>query len=499
MYRSEVKRMENRLREYGNQVLNEFIQYRPIASSIKPVHVANGLFRLISGESYTVDALNEWVVRWRQGKEVNPASEVRHKYSNAFDEDGFDDDEINTLRFYLNIIFNADNAAYPSANHTVLTISSKTQVRGGVALEAGLHNFLYRLLITEVNGSSSSCIKLIKDLLENEDDDFSRIAAPLTKFANKKSHEHAAFTDLPDLSGVEFRLRASFDMLAKNEKDSGNKLLTLERLILFGCFAIINHLSSKILDLSNEYSATDRVPMLLDADGELNSVKYASEETLAAAKLHIESFFEKGLEKILLDEKYDTFTHEQMLERINDLRLEESSRRTSNREEEEEKRKSYRALYLGYYEQLKDPFQAFIKASRFKLFADEYDTDPSSFITSFGGRIALLAPRAQGGKRKRYSPDPLILEILILTILEPGRNVTLSELGDELWDRYGIIFGANPETDLEKLTACRVTQNTPGDLAGDLAKNAEKIADIYISMGYGKRYADGVTVIFLRR
>ncbi|WP_146250281.1 hypothetical protein [Paenibacillus flagellatus] len=491
--------MANRLKEYGNQVLNDYIQYRPTSSSIKPVHVANGLFRLVSGESYTVDALNEWIIRWRQGKEVNPASEIRNKYNDAFDENGFDDDEINMLRFYLNIIFNADNAAFPSANNTVLTISSKTQVRGSVALEAGLHSFLYRLLTTEVNGQFSPCLGLIKEYLENENDDLSRIAAPLTKFAKKKTHDQATNSNLPLLSGVEFRLRASFDKLAQNEMSSGNKLLTLERIILFGCFAIINHLSSKVLDLSSEYSIDDRVPILLDADGELDSVKYASEETLVVAKLLIEQFFEKGLEEILSPEKYDTYTHDEMLARINDLRLEESTRRTSNREEEEEKRKSYRALYLGYFEQLRDPFQAFIKASRFKLFADEYDTDPSSFISTFGGRIALLAPRAQGGKRKRYSPDPLILEILLLTILEPGRGLTLSQLGHELWDRYGIIFGANPETDFEKLTTWKVTPNTPGDLAGDLAKNAEKIADTLISMGYGKRYADGVTVISLRR
>ncbi|MGF7031244.1 hypothetical protein J2T17_002150 [Paenibacillus mucilaginosus] len=491
--------MANRLKEYGNQVLNDFIQYRPNSSSIKPVHVANGLFRLVSGESYTVDALNEWIIRWKQGKEVNPASEIRDRYHDAFDENGFDDDEINTLRFYLNIIFNADNAAFPSANNTVLTISSKTQVRGSVALEAGLHSFLFRLLTTKVNGQSSPCLELIKEFLENENDDLSRIAAPLTKFARKKAHDQAAESDVHVLSGVELRLRASFDKLALNEMSSGNKLLTLERIILFGCFAIINHLSSKVLDLSSEFSIDDRVPILIDADGELDSVKYASEETLVVAKLLIEQLFEKGLEEILSLENYDTFTHEEILIRINDLRLEESSRRTSNREEEEEKRKSYRALYLGYYEQLRDPFQAFIKASRFKLFADEYDTDPSSFISTFGGRIALLAPRAQGGKRKRYSPDPLIMEILLLTILEPGRRgLTLSQLGQELWDRYGIIFGANPEADFEKLTNWKVTQNTPGDLAGDLAKNAEKIADTLISMGYGKRYADGVTFISLR-
>ncbi|MED1947214.1 MULTISPECIES: hypothetical protein [Brevibacillus] len=491
--------MKNRLKEYGNQVCNEYIKYKPTSSSVKPVHVANGLFRLISGESYTVEALNDWVIRWKEGKEVCSASEIREKYSEAFDESSFDDDEINKLRHFLNIIFNADNAAYPSANNTVLTISSKTQVRGSVPGEASINNFLFTILLAEVDGQSSPCIKLIKDALDNENDDLSRIASPLTSFAKKKSVEIQKTLNVYKLVGVEARIRRSFDKLAENSKISGNKLLTLERFILFGCFAIINHLSSRILDLSNEYTSNDRVPMVFDADGSLDAVRFASEETLLIAKLMIEEFFEKGLEEVLKKEHYDRFSHEQMITRIDQLRMEDSSNKTTSRLEEDEKRKSYKALYLGYYEQYKNPFKAIIKATRFKLFAEEYATDPSGFITSLGGRIALLAPRAQGRGRKRYSPDPLMLEIILHTILDSDKKLTLSQFGNELWDRYGIIIGANPETDFDILTQWKVSPITPGDLAGELAKNAEKIADILISMGYGKRFADGVTVISLRR
>ena len=40
-----------------------------------------------------------------------------------------------------------------------------------------------------------------------------------------------------------------------------------------------------------------------------------------------------------------------------------------------------------------------------------------------------------------------------------------------------------------------IAQATPGDLRGDLSVNAQKIANTYISLGLGKRYADGVTLI----
>lgn len=489
--------MKNRLKDYGNQVFTEYIGYRPNSSSVKPVHIANGLFRLITGESYSVDALNEWIIRWKQGKEIRTASDIREKYNEAFDETGFDDDEINKLRHFLNIVFNADNAAYPSANNTVLTISSKTQVRSSVSLESNINYFLYNLLTANIDGETSACIDLIKDCLNDENDDLSRVSSPLTNFARKNSVDIKNNAFISD--DVERRLRSSFDLLAINERRSGNKLLSLERIIIFSCFAVINHLSSKILDISNSYNKHDRVPTLFCADDSLGSVKYASEETLLITKLTIEEFFDKGLEEVLKKEGYDRFSHEEILDRINHLKMEDSSKRTTNRQGEDEKRKSYRALYLGFYEQDRDSYKAFIKATRFKLFADEYTTDPTRFVISLGGRMALLAPRAQGGGRKRYSPDPLILEVLLYTILRSEQRLTLSDFGKVLWERYGIIIGANPEEDYENLTKWKVSQITPGDLAGELSINAEKIADVLISMGYGKRYADGVTVIYLRR
>lgn len=491
--------MNNRLKDYGSQVFNDYIKYRPTSSSIKPVHIANGLFRLISKENYSVEALNDWIIRWKQGNEINSASEIRKKYQQAFDESSFNDDEINRLRHFLNIIFNADNAAFPSANNTVLTISSRTHVRSPVQLEANIHSFLFNLLSLEIDGKSSPCLDLIKESLDNENDDLSRIAAPLTNYAQKNSIFLPSYGCSYKLKGVEARLRKSFDILAENERITGNKLLTLERVIIFGCFAVINHLSSRVLDLSEKFAPSERVPMVLDADGSLGAVRFASEESLLIARLMTEEFFEKGLEQVLRLEQYDSFTHEEILDRIDLLRMEESSKKTTNRQDEDDKRKSYKALYMGFYEQSKDPFESFIKATRFKLFADEYTTDPTRFITSLGGRIALLTPRAQGGGRKRYSPDPLILEILLFTILRSGERLTLSEFGHELWERYGIIIGANPETDFEILARWKVSQITPGDLAGELARNAEKIADDLISMGYGKRFADGVTIIHLRR
>lgn len=489
--------MDNKLIQWSDEVFERYIKYYPDSSSIKPVHIANGIFRLILQETYGIETINKWVTRWRRGEEAHPASDIRASFSNLFDTNSFSDDEINDLRYYLNLIFNADNAATPSSNNSVLTISSKSFVRKGVQWEADIHKFIYRILISKVDGVSSSCIEMVNKCLRDESDDLSRLANPLTREAKRVIQ--AESEEPIELSPVELRIRKAFDIFSANESnESHSKLLTLERFVLLACLSVVFHLTSKALDLSSEYKEQDRVPMILDADGSLGAIKFASEESLTIAQRMIETYFEECLRTILLSEYAENISHEQILGEINLIRIADS-KKTKKKTPEDEKRSKYKELYLGFYEQLKNPFNAFVKATRFRILSDELDTDPTSFLINFGGRIALLAPRAQGGRRKRYSPDPLILEVLLLATLKAGEHISIAEFGDKLWMNFGIIIGANPEEDINRLTRWNINQITPGDLTGELSKNAEKIANAYISMGYGKRYADGVTTIYLRR
>jgi len=487
-----IKLADNRLKEYGKEVFKK-IQYKPTSSSIKPVHIANGLFRLVLGSSYNIKPLHEWsTIKYKQGKEVYPISYIIENYDNLIDGDATNQ-QISDLRYFLEAIFNADKGNYPSMDYSVLTICSKTQVNKKVQNEYKMPRFLYNILSTKIDGQVSPCIELIKKCLEDESDDLSRLVSPIIKMVKKKIHT-VEEADL-DLTGVELRIRKAFDRLAYNANyKNTNKLLSMERIILFACFSIILHLSSRIIDLSDKYDNNNRIPILFDSDRTLAPIEYASQETVLRAKLGIEEYFENELEGILKQEGYESFTHKEMLERINMISIADSNK-IKNKTPEKEKRKEYKKLYLGFYEQSRDPFDAIIKATRFKLFSDEYSTSPSNFMTSLGRKIKLVYGK---NKTSRFSPDPVLLETILLTILEPdNRSMNLSEFGIKLWNEFGVIIGANPEIDFENLAKWNVSQNTPGDLAGSLAQNAKKIADMYIAMGYGKRYADGVTILGL--
>ena len=57
------------------------------------------------------------------------------------------------------------------------------------------------------------------------------------------------------------------------------------------------------------------------------------------------------------------------------------------------------------------------------------------------------------------------------------------------------MLGADVDSEYTILENSNIAQGTPGDLRGDMALNAQRIADLYISLGMAHRYADGVTMI----
>ena len=71
----------------------------------------------------------------------------------------------------------------------------------------------------------------------------------------------------------------------------------------------------------------------------------------------------------------------------------------------------------------------------------------------------------------------------------------LRELGEALRDSYNIIIGTNTDMDYAALDTYGIASATPENLRGELAENAKDIADMLISMGLAKRYADGVTLV----
>ncbi len=489
---------KDKLDKFAREVFDDYIGYTPTSSGTKPVHIANGLFRLILEKNYDIEDLNKWVVRSSGGKEVNSAGKIKEEFREIINEvDNISDEELNTLRLYLRKLFNPDSSAYASLPNTVINIVSKRQVRGSVPSESSMHSFLYDILTEKSFGDKSNCIDMIKNCLDSEDDEYSMIAEPIVKYYTKEVKNASNKKKLQDKKikngKTELKIRHALETLTKNcmflKED---KLITLQRVVLISCFLIIFHLISKILDINSNYSIDDNVPIVFDSKADLSAIKYASAESLVIAKQRVEEYFEFGLKQIFDIRGYNTYSHDQLIDLINGMDLQVKKGMDSNA-----RNNMYLSIYMGFYEDIKDHYKSFIEATRFMLFTSDF-TSPADFISSFGLKIGLIGP--QNTKRKRFTPVPFFLETLLMTVIdaEMYEEITVNEFGERLWNNFGIIVGYNPEEDYNRLVKWNISNNAPGDLIGQFVENAEIITDIFMSMGYGKKYADGLNTIFIK-
>lgn len=478
-----------RFQELNNEVMDQ-IGYKPLSNRIKPVHIANGLFREILRAEHSLKTMNIWSKRFKQGKEIHSATGIKSEFNDIIDDD-MTLDEINELRGYVELLLDSDKAVTPELKFSVLTISSKTQVGQEVQNEFKMPTFLYKILNTTIDGQISPAITVIKDLLNDESDEISKFIRPLANSIKFKNLSASSPYTMP-LSGIELQIRQGYDRLIQNSIKYTNKLTFLQRIITFSCFSIMYHLSSKILDLSDNYSSTDRIPIVFDANIGDDSLKVASQESLLLARLNIENYYEKVVEGIL-SSRGGLVTKEDVLSDIEGFSFKASVGKNIKKADVEP-HDEMKNLFLGYFNQTHNLLESYARSIRIMMFSRVINSaDPALSYTALGGKIGLV----YGRTKKRFSPNPNILEIIILSVLEEGEMLTLSEFGERVWKRFGIIIGANPEEDVIRLKKWGISKHVPGDLYSSLALNADAFSEIYISMRYAKRYADGVIIFSL--
>ena len=160
---------------------------------------------------------------------------------------------------------------------------------------------------------------------------------------------------------------------------------------------------------------------------------------------------------------------------------------------EESIRSAVKNYFDSFVDEDRSPRLALSRALQIALYTFEYkNNSPSAFCRVLGVRCGLIGPRGNRANIKRYLINSFTLETITLGALskeELEDGIELKELGEKLISAYNILIGADAETEYN------LAQATPGDLCGDLSINSQAIANTYISLGMGKRYADGVTLI----
>jgi hypothetical protein len=111
--------------------------------------------------------------------------------------------------------------------------------------------------------------------------------------------------------------------------------------------------------------------------------------------------------------------------------------------------------------------------------------DPTDFYRGLGVRVGFLRP--QGGTRKFYCLDGVLMEAVLASIVPKDCELSFREFLTLLHERYGVITGGRAE-DAELLLAAGIDQVT----VEDLRENAAVFRHQLTALAWGRSFADGV-------
>ena len=475
------------------------LHFNPTSNSTKPLYVANSLFRACTGIECNVEDLHEWVVSERRSK-AKSSQAIAAEYADALYNSGSEiTEEIKEIRFFLEKLYNPDSTVYPSYRNSVLNIPSKWFIRSYVPAEAGIGEFLFNILNAPIDGKVSPAIAVIEQALMDDDDDLSRTVKPLIvrKPEEERIVRSERDTEAIPLDKTEMVIRAGFDRLAENcnaysKTQGANSLLVLRRMVSYAMFAVFFYLK----DVNRTKYGGSSIPLLLDADGERGAIARASEACFIACKKAVEAYTISFIYSWLRD-------NNQITDISSESACKEYISRVTLKDYKKESEEEVREIILQHISSGcragEEPLLATAKALQFVIYTYTFpNTTPSDFCNVLGVKAGLVGPSGNAAKYKRLLINSFLLETLVLSAVDTdslNNGIELRELGDTLRSSYNILIGTDTDMDFGILDAYGIADVTPENLRGELANNARDIADMLISMGLAKRYADGVTII----
>lgn len=489
----------DKLKQIGDAISSdEFLGFVPTSNSTKPPHIANGLFRHCMGETCDTRDVHEWVFN-ENAKNSLSSEEILSKYVELF-QNGANEkiSNIKEFRFLLEEIFNQDNGAYAGAKnyaYSVMTISSHWMIRGAVSSEGHIGDFLFKILSKQIDGKRSFAIDIIQKALKNDKDDVTSLVKPIIAFPSEKGKRNAMgvnYFDEIDISWDPCKqiIREGFDQLAKNVEiigESKNSLLVLRRIINYSIFATFLYL----IHCNHAIYGGEKPPIVIDAGGDLESIKKASEQAYSSAKKAVEDFYANCIRKQLYTEIAE--------DSIEECKAWIEGMTFSSSDREDLIKPALKCYFESFCGEENSAIKALSRALQIVLYTCEYkNSSPSDFCRVLGVRSGLIGPKGNRAKVKRYLTNSFTLETITLSALsvdELKAGLELKELSERLVEKYNVILGANSEAEYELLVKNNIAQSTPGDLRGELSTNAQMLANTFISLGLGKKYADGVTLI----
>jgi hypothetical protein len=472
--------------------------FKATSRSIKPVHVAQVLFGHSLGYVHSPDELFKFLEKPTK----TPSSELPDEIKDKFEIDPRQRDErLDELRQTLRNVLANDNALYASQRGSAPTCTSDWFVISP-AVGVTVGRFLYHL----TQESDSAINEKINTQLSDHHDSISVLFRPLAKEAAQesatvKSWEGPGADDPLEGPKIATALADGFGVLSEHLKEQVGGIVNyprdLRRVVKFGSFALYAYMSNRHNEIRAEDNARDtRLPLLFNYTGGAdNPVASASLECYDAVGTAVQEASRLGVEAVLDRRGYrDTTEYDEsgILEKIEERELLSLNRQSDSKRNEDYE--TFRYIFEGdpaadVFDRLVNTVADAIHQSRYKTYT------PVETIQTFGWRAGILKPRGNRANERRLSPDPEILEAIILSVVSPSERISLQDLCRRLRNRYGIIVGGT-ENDRRHLDEWDISVGASAVESDPLSnKNYEGFKQAVVDLGFAHEYADGVTIV----
>lgn len=487
--------------EVLDTVYDDEVGWRPASGSIKPVHVANGLVRAITGEYYDISSIVEFLVPFGAKKVPDKARSYEQlvqdsprqtykAYENRVAE-------FEKARRYSRGLLDADKAVFPNAEFSALTLTCREMVSRS-ANDRHLGEFGASLL----RSGDGDLARVLADAVrvDRPDDPLTTVMWPLlprdAKTAPKRDSVDKALRRKHHQACLR-RFQDAARILAGHEEQQGNRLRTLEHVVHFVCIATYAHANALAADGDLE----KRMPLLVAISGEKRSALAAtSERSIGRMQTQFEDWLIKKQAERLQNgkpigggETIDELPTDGRSARrvLRTVELAGKSGGTPEGEVLDERAADFEEAKRRYGKH--DPAKLMAYAL-VRSYMREYESGgPRSFLQNLACKTGLLYPHFEGNARhKRVRPSVAILDLLVRTCVPTRTLIPLEDFLERLWRTFGLVVGGRRGDDGDAELLKRNELELDPSL---LVENTSAFVELLTGMGLARRFADNVTFV----
>jgi hypothetical protein len=477
------------MHELRLEVDKKYVGFKPESGSVKPVHIAAGIFRAILGEYDTAVGIKKLsYVMGAKGKTPKgnepPAVMTYLRDNNAFDEAEINEKQLADFRGMLQKLIDVDKGVYGSNGMWAFTAGADSFVT-----EAGQHEFAGEFIGGLIKVYCPQLGDYINAVLCQADDPISVVFEPVLHKGEKKKIEDYRHTKVAAFSKPNKNvkiyldgLKVSGECLKLQLKKHPNKLTQLRLFVYFCIFKLFRYMSL----LESFYCDGTIRPVLLDfSNGKKGSVSQTS--GLCYSQLHksISRFYAWGFAQELGRTGYG----KSQLLQADVPKYDENKELTAKTKEEIST--MWEIAKVDAAELSEDESLLAFGATINDMTAIEATSNPVNYLRKLGTEVGLLYPPTNFHMDKRFLISEDMLEALLRCCVEPNETVTSTELRNRLFKRLGIVVGGGLN-DAERLNSIGSMVYADSDA---LAENFDLFTDTLQKMNFAEQLPDGIMQI----